>query len=149
MIQQPSRIVLILADFTVKGSLVYLLPPSLTYRSGQINSSVRFNIKEVLRVLGNISTTLLTYHLHSLFRFENIRMHTRFAYCEAPLPPEILRAYLPCLIPVLLSNMAYAEDDESLQRSLEKAMQHLKPRFHSSRFHGFDDADDDVCLTSL
>ncbi|KAI3502804.1 hypothetical protein L1887_31130 [Cichorium endivia] len=36
------------------------------------------------------------------------------AYCEAPLPPEILRAYLPCLIPVLLSNMAYAEDDESL-----------------------------------
>ena len=25
------------------------------------------------------------------------------------------------------------------------AMQDLKPRFHSSRFHGSDNADDDVC----
>ncbi|KAM0036471.1 putative armadillo-like helical, importin beta family [Helianthus debilis subsp. tardiflorus] len=33
---------------------------------------------------------------------------------EAPLPPDILRPFLPCLILVLLSNMAYADDDESL-----------------------------------
>lgn len=26
------------------------------------------------------------------------------------------------------------------------AMQDLKPRFHSSRFHGSDDAEDDVCF---
>ncbi|MFS8022609.1 putative armadillo-like helical protein [Helianthus anomalus] len=36
------------------------------------------------------------------------------AYCEAPLPPENLRVFLPRLIPVLLSNMAYADDHESL-----------------------------------
>ncbi|KAL0408368.1 UNVERIFIED_CONTAM: Transportin-1, partial [Sesamum radiatum] len=36
------------------------------------------------------------------------------AYCEAELPPENLREFLPCLLPILLSNMAYADDDESL-----------------------------------
>ncbi|GJV85122.1 transportin-1-like protein isoform X1 [Tanacetum coccineum] len=70
------------------------------------------------------------------------------AYCEAPLPPDNLRAFLPRLIPVLLSNMAYSEDDESLldaeeDGSLPDRDQDLKPRFHSSRFHGSDDAEDD------
>ncbi|KAK3006542.1 hypothetical protein RJ639_017697 [Escallonia herrerae] len=70
------------------------------------------------------------------------------AYCEAQLPPENFREFLPRLIPVLLSNMAYAEDDESLadaedDGSLPDRDQDLKPRFHSSRFHGSEDAEDD------
>ncbi|KAJ0500870.1 putative armadillo-like helical, importin beta family [Helianthus annuus] len=59
-------------------------------------------------------------------------------FCEAPLPPDNLRPFLPRLIPVLLSNMAYADDDESLLD-----VEDLKPHFHSSRFHGSDDAEDD------
>ena len=38
------------------------------------------------------------------------------AYCEAELSPDyyqVLREYVPQLIPVLLTNMAYAEDDEA------------------------------------
>ncbi len=37
------------------------------------------------------------------------------AFCEAELPTEyfaVLREFIPQLIPVLLTNMAYAEDDE-------------------------------------
>ncbi|KAJ0588039.1 putative importin-beta domain, armadillo-like helical, importin beta family [Helianthus annuus] len=69
-------------------------------------------------------------------------------FCEAPLPPDNLRPFLPRLIPVLLSNMAYADDDESLldaeeDGSLPDRDQDLKPHFHSSRFHGSDDAEDD------
>ncbi|XP_057974190.1 transportin-1 [Malania oleifera] len=70
------------------------------------------------------------------------------AYCDAQLPPENLQEFLPRLIPVLLSNMVYAEDDESLvdaeeDGSLPDRDQDLRPRFHSSRFHGSDDAEDD------
>ncbi|KAF8377772.1 hypothetical protein HHK36_031157 [Tetracentron sinense] len=70
------------------------------------------------------------------------------AYCEAQLRPESLREYLPRLIPVLLLNMVYAEDDESLVDAEEDETfpdkdQDLKPRFHSSRFHGSDNAEDD------
>ncbi|KAK1299596.1 Transportin-1 [Acorus calamus] len=70
------------------------------------------------------------------------------AYCDARLPPERLREFLPRLIPVLLSNMVYAEDDESLadaedDESFPDRDQDLRPRFHSSRFHGNDDAEDD------
>ncbi|KAJ4829550.1 Transportin-1 [Turnera subulata] len=70
------------------------------------------------------------------------------AYCEAQLPPENLREFLPRLIPILLSNMVYAEDDESLvdaeeDESLPDRDQDLKPRFHSSRFHGSDSVEDD------
>ncbi|CBI18918.3 hypothetical protein VitviT2T_026981 [Vitis vinifera] len=69
-------------------------------------------------------------------------------YCEAQLDPELLREFLPHLIPVLLSNMAYAEDDESLadaeeDESIPDRDQDLKPRFHSSRSHGLDDMKDD------
>nr|GEU83293.1 transportin-1 isoform X1 [Tanacetum cinerariifolium] len=76
------------------------------------------------------------------------------AYCEAPLPPDNLRAFLPRLIPVLLSNMAYSEDDESLldaedDGSLPDRDQDLKPRFHSSRFHGSDDAEDDDDIVNI
>ena len=38
------------------------------------------------------------------------------AYCEAELSPnyyELLREFIPQLVPVLLDNMAYAEDDEA------------------------------------
>ncbi|GMG98868.1 hypothetical protein Nepgr_000708 [Nepenthes gracilis] len=73
------------------------------------------------------------------------------AYCDARLPPENLREFLPQLIPVLLSNMAYAADDESLvdtedDESIPDREQDLKPRFHSSRFHGSEnlEEDDDV-----
>ncbi|CAL5328886.1 unnamed protein product [Camellia sinensis] len=49
---------------------------------------------------------------------------------------------------VLLSNMVYADDDESLvdaedDGSLPDRDQDLKPRFHSSRFHGSENAEDD------
>ncbi|KAH8498074.1 hypothetical protein H0E87_017119 [Populus deltoides] len=70
------------------------------------------------------------------------------AYCNAQLPLENLREFLPRLIPVLLSNMAYADDDESLaeaeeDESLPDRDQDLKPRFHTSRFHGSDSVEDD------
>ncbi|KAL8543781.1 hypothetical protein ACS0TY_004364 [Phlomoides rotata] len=70
------------------------------------------------------------------------------AYCEAELPPENLREFLPRLIPILLSNMAYADDDESIVEaeedgSLPDRDQDLKPRFHSSRFHGSEDVEDE------
>ncbi|XP_020966627.1 transportin-1 isoform X3 [Arachis ipaensis] len=70
------------------------------------------------------------------------------AYCDAQLPPENLREFLPRLIPILLSNMAYADDDESLVEAEEEGSQpdrdqDLKPRFHVSRFHGSDEIDDD------
>ncbi|VVA99326.1 unnamed protein product [Arabis nemorensis] len=70
------------------------------------------------------------------------------AYCDAQLPPENLKELLPRLIPVLLSNMAYADDDESLLDAEEDESQpdrdqDLKPRFHTSRLHGSDDFDDD------
>ncbi|PIA56714.1 hypothetical protein AQUCO_00700814v1 [Aquilegia coerulea] len=70
------------------------------------------------------------------------------AYSEAQFRPESLSSFLPRLIPVLLSNMVYAEDDESLadaeeDESFPDRDQDLKPRFHASRFHGADDAEDD------
>jgi len=36
------------------------------------------------------------------------------AYCDVSMPPEGLQEFLPRLIPTLLSNMVYADDDESL-----------------------------------
>ncbi|XP_044508458.1 transportin-1-like [Mangifera indica] len=70
------------------------------------------------------------------------------AYCETQLPPENLKEFLPRLLPVLLSNMVYADDDESLleaeeDESLPDRDQDLKPRFHTSRFHGSEDLEDD------
>ncbi|KAL6501642.1 Transportin-1 [Orobanche gracilis] len=70
------------------------------------------------------------------------------AYCEAELPHENLSEFLPRLVPILLSNMAYADDDDSLldaeeDGSLPDREQDLKPRFHSSRFHGSDDVEDE------
>ncbi|KAI4366286.1 hypothetical protein MLD38_022180 [Melastoma candidum] len=69
-------------------------------------------------------------------------------YCQAELHLELLRDLLDRLIPVLLTNMAYAYDDESLLEaeeddSLPDRDQDLKPRFHSSRLHGSDEARDD------
>ncbi|PIN01121.1 Karyopherin (importin) beta 1 [Handroanthus impetiginosus] len=70
------------------------------------------------------------------------------AYCEAELPAENLSEFLPRLIPILLSNMAYADDDESLieaeeDGSLPDRDQDLKPHFHSSRLHGSEDGEDE------
>ncbi|XP_028113617.1 transportin-1-like isoform X8 [Camellia sinensis] len=70
------------------------------------------------------------------------------AYCGTELPPENLREFLPHLIPILLSNMVYADDDESLvvseeDGSLPDRDQDLRPRFHSSRFHGSENAEDE------
>ncbi|KAG5406359.1 hypothetical protein IGI04_012478 [Brassica rapa subsp. trilocularis] len=70
------------------------------------------------------------------------------AYCDAQLPPDNLKELLPRLIPVLLSNMAYADDDESLLDAEEDESQpdrdqDLKPRFHTSRLHGSEDFDND------
>ncbi|KAF6135688.1 hypothetical protein GIB67_028259 [Kingdonia uniflora] len=70
------------------------------------------------------------------------------AYCEGQLSPDSLRGFLPRLIPILLSNMAFAEDDETLldaeeDESVADRDQDLKPRFHSSRLHGSADAEND------
>ncbi|XP_039127220.1 transportin-1 [Dioscorea cayenensis subsp. rotundata] len=70
------------------------------------------------------------------------------AYCDGSVSPDGLREFLPRLIPVLLSNMAYADDDESLidaeeDESFPDRDQDLKPRFHSSRFHGSENGEDD------
>lgn len=79
------------------------------------------------------------------------------AYCEAQLPPELLRGFLPRLIDILLDNMVYAEDDEALQDGDEDENapdrdQDIKPRFHQSRCHGSDgaevDEDDDDIINS-
>ncbi|KAG0489721.1 hypothetical protein HPP92_006584 [Vanilla planifolia] len=69
------------------------------------------------------------------------------AYCDANLPPEGLRDFLPRLIPVLLSNMVYADDDESLvdaedDDTVPDRDEDLKPRFHSSRLHGSNNGED-------
>ncbi|KAG6407999.1 hypothetical protein SASPL_131001 [Salvia splendens] len=67
------------------------------------------------------------------------------AYCEAELPPENLQEFLPRLLPILLSNMAYSDDDESIEDgSLPDREQDLKPRFHASRFHGSEDVEDEI-----
>ncbi|XP_024377334.1 transportin-1 isoform X1 [Physcomitrium patens] len=79
------------------------------------------------------------------------------AFCEAKLPPDILRDFLPRLIDILLDNMAYAEDDEALQDGDEDENapdreQDIKPRFHQSRTIGGgdgaegeeDDDDEDI-----
>lgn len=70
------------------------------------------------------------------------------SYFEAQLPHENLKEFLPRLVPVLLSNMIYADDDESLveaeeDESLPDRDQDLKPRFHSSRLHGLENPEDD------
>eukprot|EP00252_Welwitschia_mirabilis_P011248 TRINITY_DN2531_c0_g1_i2.p1 TRINITY_DN2531_c0_g1~~TRINITY_DN2531_c0_g1_i2.p1 ORF type:complete len:886 (-),score=195.35 TRINITY_DN2531_c0_g1_i2:941-3598(-) len=70
------------------------------------------------------------------------------AYCEARLPPQNLREFLSSLIPILLSNMVYADDDESLvdaevDESVPDKDQDLKPRFRMSRVHGADGTEDD------
>ncbi|KAJ4700596.1 transportin 1 [Melia azedarach] len=79
-------------------------------------------------------------------------------YCEAHLNPELLKEFLPHLIPILLLNMVYAEDDESLidaedDESIPDRDQDLKPHFHSSRFHGSegmkDDDDDSLNIWNL
>ncbi|KAI3419849.1 Importin N-terminal domain-containing protein [Psidium guajava] len=69
-------------------------------------------------------------------------------YCEAQVNLELLREFLERLIPILLTNMAYADDDESLieaeeDGSLPDREQDLKPRFHTSRFHGSDEVAED------
>ncbi|KNA13109.1 hypothetical protein SOVF_119770 [Spinacia oleracea] len=70
------------------------------------------------------------------------------AYCDAQLPPENLKEFVPRLIPILLSNMAYADDDETITEAEEDESvpdrdQDLKPRFHSSRLHGSDELEED------
>ncbi|KAL3647214.1 Transportin-1 [Castilleja foliolosa] len=79
---------------------------------------------------------------------DEVALEALAAYCEAELPPENLREFLPRLIPILLSNMVYTDDDESLLEaeedgSLPDRDQDLKPRFHSSRLHGSEDVEDE------
>ncbi|KAH9541786.1 hypothetical protein CY35_14G084100 [Sphagnum magellanicum] len=58
-------------------------------------------------------------------------------FCEAHLPQEMLREFLPRLISVLLNNMVYADDDEALLEAED-----IKPRFHQPHVHGADGAED-------
>ncbi|KAL6579994.1 hypothetical protein OROMI_008018 [Orobanche minor] len=94
--------------------------------------------------------------LHGLFSLANdpngeVRklksLHKLITYCEAQLPPDYIKEFLPLLIPALLSNMAY-DDDESLSEaeedgSLPDQDQDLKPRFYSSRLSGSENVKDD------
>ncbi|OWM80947.1 transportin-1-like isoform X2 [Punica granatum] len=69
-------------------------------------------------------------------------------YCDSQANLDLLREFLQHLIPVLLTNMAYADDDEALAEaeeddSLPDREQNIKPHFHSSRFHGSDDDKND------
>ncbi|CAK9221083.1 unnamed protein product [Sphagnum troendelagicum] len=69
-------------------------------------------------------------------------------FCEAQLPQEMLREFLPRLISVLLSNMVYAEDDEALLEAEDDdnapdREQDIKPRFHQPRIHGVDGPEED------
>eukprot|EP00899_Mesostigma_viride_P019067 jgi/Mesvir1/27161/Mv20825-RA.1 len=83
------------------------------------------------------------------------------AYCEARLPPVLLRAILPKLIPVLMTNMRYADDDEAvIAAEAEDAGygdrdQDLRPFFHKAKHQGdlqgdggedYDDEDDDAAM---
>uniref|UniRef100_A0A453DL99 Importin N-terminal domain-containing protein n=1 Tax=Aegilops tauschii subsp. strangulata TaxID=200361 RepID=A0A453DL99_AEGTS len=70
------------------------------------------------------------------------------AYCDVSMPPEGLREFLPRLIPTLVSNMVYTDDDESLadaeeDESFPDRDQDLKPRFHASRLHGSENGEED------
>eukprot|EP00249_Psilotum_nudum_P021527 c28143_g1_i2 orf=1539-4217(-) len=70
------------------------------------------------------------------------------AFCEARLPPELLRDFLPRLTGVLLANMVYADDDDSLldaeeDDSVPDRDQDLKPRFRQPRMHGAEYEDED------
>ncbi|XP_024399109.1 transportin-1 [Physcomitrium patens] len=75
------------------------------------------------------------------------------AFCEAHIPPDFLREFLPRLVDILLDNMVYADDDEALQDEDEDENapdrdQDIKPRFHQSRLMGAtdgaeEDEDDD------
>ncbi|KAH8942177.1 hypothetical protein BDL97_14G084900 [Sphagnum fallax] len=69
-------------------------------------------------------------------------------FCEAHLPQEMLREFLPRLISVLLNNMVYADDDEALLEAEDDEHapdreQDIKPRFHQPRVHGTDGAEED------
>lgn len=61
------------------------------------------------------------------------------AFCEAQLPTDLLREFLPPLIDILLDNMAYAEDDEALQDDDEDEMYLTENRILNQGFinHAF------------
>ncbi|CAK8571253.1 unnamed protein product [Lathyrus sativus] len=61
-----------------------------------------------------------------------------FVYCDAQMPPENLREFLPRLIPILLSNMVYADDDESLIEAEEEGPS--ASRLHDLFLHQFCEA---------
>ncbi|MQL89605.1 hypothetical protein Taro_022175 [Colocasia esculenta] len=70
------------------------------------------------------------------------------AYCDGNMPSEGLREFLPRLIPVLLSNMVYTDDDEALidaedDESIPDRDEDLKPRFHTSRLHASENSEED------
>ncbi|XP_078433901.1 transportin 1 [Wolffia australiana] len=70
------------------------------------------------------------------------------AFCDGNISAEGLREFFPRLIPVLLSNMAYADDDEALvdaedDESVPDRDEDLKPRFHTSRFHASENNEED------
>eukprot|EP00245_Coleochaete_scutata_P005591 TRINITY_DN19250_c0_g1_i1.p1 TRINITY_DN19250_c0_g1~~TRINITY_DN19250_c0_g1_i1.p1 ORF type:complete len:894 (-),score=159.66 TRINITY_DN19250_c0_g1_i1:1054-3735(-) len=74
------------------------------------------------------------------------------AYCEARLPPDLLREFLARLTGILLTNMVYHDDDEALvdaddDESAPDREEDMKPFLHRSKVHGNDgteqDEDDD------
>lgn len=70
-------------------------------------------------------------------------------YCEAQMPLDLLRGVLSALVPVLLRNMVYADDDEAVldvEDQTEDAAdtdQDLRPRFHQSKAHGENGAEEE------
>jgi transportin-1 len=73
------------------------------------------------------------------------------AFCEAHLPVEQLKEFLPRLMGVLLNNMEYADDDEAVlsieddEETVPDREEDIKPFFHHSKVQGAaDGAEEEV-----
>ncbi|XP_072964721.1 transportin-1-like isoform X1 [Typha angustifolia] len=99
--------------------------------------------------LTEVRPTVLEPHLKDIFEFilqanmdadDEVALEAcEFwcAYFSGNLPPDGLREFLPRLLPILISNMMYADDDELLcdaeeDESFPDRDQDVKPRFHTS-----------------
>ncbi|KAH9655097.1 transportin-1 [Citrus sinensis] len=128
--------------------------------SNDPSAEVRKLVCAAFNLLIEVRPSFLEPHLRNLFEYmlqvnkdtdDDVALEACefwHSYFEAQLPHENLKEFLPRLVPVLLSNMIYADDDESLveaeeDESLPDRDQDLKPRFHSSRLHGSENPEDD------
>lgn len=72
------------------------------------------------------------------------------AFCEAHLPMDQLREFLPRLMGVLLGNMEYADDDEAVlsieedEETVPDREEDIKPFFHHSKVQGAADGAEEL-----